>query len=331
MSKFICSVCGYIYEGANAPDKCPICKAPISKFKVLDGENLNNGELDSSNEDIEESIESDLNINDDDREIYKIIKAEGIEKAIDWYKKNNFCSNEEAKEIVTLISDKYNAVEINKKKERGKGKSVKKKNNNYFLIGGIIIAIVILGAILSKSNSGTDQSDNEIAVDSIVEADSIIMDKNSPKYIKSYLEDMLNKAIKLPDERAVETYFTSDFRNLFKDVENFDEANIEPGDIGFWDFNMWTGGQDGDLDSVAVLEIQDYRNKKSATAIVQFIVKFGKYDESKSSTDFKLLFENDEWRIDDFNNYKWRFKDYLENIDNQEEVVDTVAADTIMN
>ena len=38
--KFICAVCGYIYEGAEAPEKCPICKAPASKFSELkeDGE-----------------------------------------------------------------------------------------------------------------------------------------------------------------------------------------------------------------------------------------------------------------------------------------------------
>ncbi|UKK51980.1 NADH peroxidase [Prevotella sp. E13-17] len=33
--KFICAVCGYIYEGESAPEKCPICKAPASKFSEL--------------------------------------------------------------------------------------------------------------------------------------------------------------------------------------------------------------------------------------------------------------------------------------------------------
>ena len=33
--KFICTVCGYIYEGTEAPEKCPVCKAPASKFKEL--------------------------------------------------------------------------------------------------------------------------------------------------------------------------------------------------------------------------------------------------------------------------------------------------------
>lgn len=30
--KFTCTVCGYVFEGDNAPDKCPQCGAPASKF-----------------------------------------------------------------------------------------------------------------------------------------------------------------------------------------------------------------------------------------------------------------------------------------------------------
>lgn len=32
MKKFVCSVCGYVYEGAAAPAECPQCHAPASKF-----------------------------------------------------------------------------------------------------------------------------------------------------------------------------------------------------------------------------------------------------------------------------------------------------------
>lgn len=34
--KFICTVCGYVYEGTEAPEKCPLCGAPASKFKVME-------------------------------------------------------------------------------------------------------------------------------------------------------------------------------------------------------------------------------------------------------------------------------------------------------
>lgn len=32
--KFTCSVCGYIYDGDTAPEKCPICKASADKFET---------------------------------------------------------------------------------------------------------------------------------------------------------------------------------------------------------------------------------------------------------------------------------------------------------
>ena len=31
--KFICTVCGYIYEGETAPEQCPLCKAGAEKFQ----------------------------------------------------------------------------------------------------------------------------------------------------------------------------------------------------------------------------------------------------------------------------------------------------------
>ena len=32
MKKFVCTICGYVYEGEAAPEACPVCKAPASKF-----------------------------------------------------------------------------------------------------------------------------------------------------------------------------------------------------------------------------------------------------------------------------------------------------------
>ena len=38
MKKFVCSVCGYVYEGEAAPEQCPVCKAPKEKFVEQSGE-----------------------------------------------------------------------------------------------------------------------------------------------------------------------------------------------------------------------------------------------------------------------------------------------------
>ena len=39
MKKFVCTVCGYVHEGNEAPEACPQCKAPKAKFneKIEDG------------------------------------------------------------------------------------------------------------------------------------------------------------------------------------------------------------------------------------------------------------------------------------------------------
>ena len=38
MAKYVCSVCGYVYEGDEPPIECPICKAPAEKFTKQEGE-----------------------------------------------------------------------------------------------------------------------------------------------------------------------------------------------------------------------------------------------------------------------------------------------------
>ena len=38
MKKFVCPVCGYVYEGETPPDKCPICGVAGEKFLVQSAE-----------------------------------------------------------------------------------------------------------------------------------------------------------------------------------------------------------------------------------------------------------------------------------------------------
>jgi len=40
MKKWICTVCGYVHEGPEAPDKCPQCGAPKAKFKEAPSDGL---------------------------------------------------------------------------------------------------------------------------------------------------------------------------------------------------------------------------------------------------------------------------------------------------
>ena len=38
MKKFVCSVCGYVYEGEKAPEKCPVCGVGADKLIEQSGE-----------------------------------------------------------------------------------------------------------------------------------------------------------------------------------------------------------------------------------------------------------------------------------------------------
>ena len=40
MSKYVCTVCGYVHEGDSAPEQCPVCKVGPDKFVEQSGERV---------------------------------------------------------------------------------------------------------------------------------------------------------------------------------------------------------------------------------------------------------------------------------------------------
>ena len=36
MAKWVCSVCGYVHEGEQPPETCPVCKQPADKFEKME-------------------------------------------------------------------------------------------------------------------------------------------------------------------------------------------------------------------------------------------------------------------------------------------------------
>lgn len=53
MSKFVCTVCGFVYEGGAAPDECPVCHQPASKFREEPAENVQVSDLNSDSKEPE--------------------------------------------------------------------------------------------------------------------------------------------------------------------------------------------------------------------------------------------------------------------------------------
>ena len=41
MSKWKCKICGYVHEGAEAPEACPVCKQPSSSFELIEEKKSN--------------------------------------------------------------------------------------------------------------------------------------------------------------------------------------------------------------------------------------------------------------------------------------------------
>ncbi|SFB11026.1 Rubrerythrin [Acetitomaculum ruminis DSM 5522] len=66
MKKFVCSVCGYVHEGDQPPERCPQCNAPASKFKEQSGDMTWASEhvvgvAQGSSDDIMEDLRSNFN------------------------------------------------------------------------------------------------------------------------------------------------------------------------------------------------------------------------------------------------------------------------------
>ena len=66
MAKYVCQVCGYVHEGDSAPEKCPQCGAPASKFAEMKEGNSWAAEhvvgvAQGASEDIMEDLRSNFN------------------------------------------------------------------------------------------------------------------------------------------------------------------------------------------------------------------------------------------------------------------------------
>ena len=246
-----------------------------------------------------------------------------------------YCSRLWNKEVmlkVEKIKNKWEKEEKSKKErekaehnallKQQKAEEARKKKNKRrkIIIIGIAIWIflgILVSLIPSSSDKEASQNKEIMTSESAEKVDDSVSNNseevNPEKYVKIYLEEILPKAIKMKEKDAVEKFFSKDFINLYRKVEKYDNENIDEGDIGFWDFDFWTGGQDGDLSGTSVLKVSDFGNNK-ASVTVQYTIKFGEYDESKSSYTYSMIFENGKWCIDDLNSYKFRFKEYLNSV-----------------
>ena len=58
MKKFVCTVCGYVCQGEQPPENCPVCRQPREKFReeALEGGEVSTIELSSGKTEQKEDV-----------------------------------------------------------------------------------------------------------------------------------------------------------------------------------------------------------------------------------------------------------------------------------
>ncbi len=115
--KFVCSVCGYVYEGEAAPEQCPLCKAPAAKFKEMDEMNadfatvhkLGAAREEGANEEMIKDLETHFNGECCEVGMYLAMSRqadrEGYPEIAEAYKRYAFEEAEHASKFAELLGD----------------------------------------------------------------------------------------------------------------------------------------------------------------------------------------------------------------------------------
>ena len=185
-------------------------------------------------------------------------------------------------------------------------------SNKWFWIVGAILLIGVLaggGYYFMGNRSATSLSAYSQETDSIEEiVDSTIVDIHSTEGINARLNEIFSKGLRMSDEDVVKTFFSEEFRNLYRMV---DEVDRNRGEIGFWNGGLWDGRQDDDPNAFEIVRIYT-SSPQEADIVVNLIFNLeNRHSEAKVS--MSLVFENGNWFIDDISDmrYKDQMKDYI--------------------
>ena len=94
--KWICTVCGYVHEGDEAPEFCPQCKQPKSKFKEL--------------------VETEGALQFVDEHVLGVAKGEGYPEVAEAFKRYAWEEAEHAAKFAELLGDVVWDTKTNLKK-----------------------------------------------------------------------------------------------------------------------------------------------------------------------------------------------------------------------
>lgn len=189
----------------------------------------------------------------------------------------------------------------------------------WILLVFLLIAILAGGGyyLLGNKDSGSSYI---VETDSIAEiGESILSDVQSVEGVKARLTEILSKALKMYDEDAVNTYYSKEYRELFKKVKEYDNKYVHD-EPGFWCGNIWDGGQDGNPTNFNIIKVSSSSNI-NAYAEVKLSYQVDEY-HSENIVSMDLVFEDGNWFIDDVGGYKSSMKEYLSNSNEKKDIID---------
>ncbi len=116
MKKWVCPVCGYIHEGDEAPEKCPQCGVPGSKFNEMKAETsyatvhmVGEGAKDKVEPDVYEGLVANFNGECTEVGMYlamsRVAEREGYPEVAEAYKRYAFEEAEHAAKFAELLGE----------------------------------------------------------------------------------------------------------------------------------------------------------------------------------------------------------------------------------
>lgn len=175
MKKYVCKICGYIYDEANEkvkfddlPDdwKCPLCGAPKSMFQLLEEESENIKEKNIENnpvveEDMREMTYGELsalcsNLSRGCEKQYLSRESELFKKLSDYYDKKSKEKNEDNYNIDALIDKINNDLETNYKKAREISEKEKDRGALRIITWGEKVTLILKPLLTSYQSKGED-------------------------------------------------------------------------------------------------------------------------------------------------------------------------------
>lgn len=173
------------------------------------------------------------------------------------------------------------------------------------------VALIIGGGYWFFHNDGAllgKNVDNSTVEVDAADTTAIEIDIHSTEGITSRIYDIYINGFKMGEDEAVNKYFSEELRTLYKEI---DEIDTNRDDKGFWEGNIWDGGQDGNPTDVEVVNVE----KSSSTVAVSDVEISYHRGEYHSANKFSiiLVFENSNWYIDDnlTLDMKNRMKEYI--------------------